>query len=485
MGLNAIFKELILVGLKGFRIKFGLICLISVLFSSCKDRLPITTGSQDSVLRFEKILFYTYLESQVSVTPFKTRLTYYFDNGYPHRWIEMDSTGTTLIDYIYEYDAQWKETGALYKEPEEINYSKEIITFKNDSTKLTEWPDSTGIVYYTMIDDLNRKGKTYRATFIGDTIDGRDSTFYTKEGFEKRIFFTNNKGKIFNDRTYVYNNINEFGDWVVRKKIMDDTIREIHYRELNYTDDFTSKNGIYYEGLISDAIQDENVISFSKNEEYVFFTRAKDWQHQTGYIAKKKNGLYTVPEIVPGLDTIYNGAISPNGNCILFATRNDNHEDIWLIEKKENTWSDPIQLSADSTILGGYFHWFNEEEIYFYIPENKGDIVKGSIKQDQINIADSLSILNTLEGTEFSPFMDQDKRYLIFTRYKEGDATQQGFFSSKNAGTLEEPCWIYPTKIQDLPYGWNAYILPTKNVILYSDGRNFYSESLDSLQILK
>ena len=149
----------------------------------------------------------TNIQLQITTKPFQYRLTYYYEDGVPHRWMELDSLGRVTTDYIYEYDSNWKQTGARYREESAVDFSIEKVRFENDSTKITEWIDSIGQVYYRMIDNLNKDKKTYRAAFIGDKLHGYDSTFYTKEGFEKRIFFTNTKGKVFNDRIFKYDSI--------------------------------------------------------------------------------------------------------------------------------------------------------------------------------------------------------------------------------------------------------------------------------------
>ncbi|NNJ88966.1 MAG: hypothetical protein HKP53_06160 [Eudoraea sp.] len=464
------------------------ICLIAglvVLFFSCTDEVKSPVNTKETSIRFEKITYYKTPIAKNDSSPYKSRLTYFFDNGLPHRWMELDSAGKTQIDYIYEYDSLWQETGASYIEPGEINYSGEIITYKNDSTKVTEWPDSTGTVFYTMIDDLNKKGKSYRATFIGDTIHGYDSTFYTARGFEKRIFFTNNKGKVLNDRSFEYDSINTKGDWIFRNKIMNDTVVELQYRELHYDEQFIGNEGLYYEGQISLASADENVISFSENEEIVFFTRSIDWQHQKGYLATKEEGIYTVPQVVPGLDSIYNGAISPKGDQIIYCTRDEDAQEIWLIKKENGTWLPPTNLTATSGIEGGYFQWYSDSELYMYIDANEGDVVRVLLQNELLKITDTLSGINTNEGTEFSPFVLPQKKFLLFTRYLEGDPSQQGIFLSQNTGTEADPNWAVPKKIETLPYGWSPYIINNDQLLIYTDGEDFYGVPIDTMGLDK
>ena len=111
------------------------------------------------------------------------------------------------------------------------------------------------------------------------------------------------------------------GDWLVRKKIMGDTIRELQIREVYYNNRFVTNEGIFYPGVISTGEFAENTFSFTRDESQIFQTRTSDWDKQLGYISTKKNGLYTPSEPIQDLDTLYNGAISPDGNMIIFTKK--------------------------------------------------------------------------------------------------------------------------------------------------------------------
>ena len=454
--------------------------LTALLVLACSEKQ--NPEQEAGVMRFEKINFFKYPRSKAS-KPFQYKVTYYYDNGIPHRWIDLDSAGKVLIDYIYEYDSLWNHIGARYREPGEEAYAQEKVRFENDSTQITEWLDSLGNVYYTMTDNLNKAGKTYRATFKGDQVHGYDSTLYTPEGFVKRIFFTNIKGKVFNDRSFIYDSIDARGEWMVRKKVMDDTIRELQIREVYYDSSFVSKAGIYYPGVLSTGEYSENTFSFTQDESRIFQTRTSDWDNQSGYIAKKNNGLFAESTPVEVLDSIYNGAISPDGNQIIYTKKEGDAEQLMLLKKKNNSWSERINLTERSKLQAGYFHWHSMNELYFYIPENKGDIAAGRLDNDILIITNSLDALNTPEGTEFSPFVDREMRFIIFTRYTEGDESQQGFFVSYNTGDSDAPDWHVPEKINSLPYGWNAYVSEISNRFLFTNGEDIMSVPLDNLNL--
>ncbi|NHF60114.1 hypothetical protein FK220_012220 [Flavobacteriaceae bacterium TP-CH-4] len=450
--------------------------------------LIFACGNEASYIRiqkkiaFEKINYFKFPTDSLS-KPFQYRVTYYFSNGIPHRWLELDSTGKVLTDYIYDYDDDWIHSGAKYREDGATEYSLEKVRFENDSTQITEWLDSIGQVYYTMTDNLNQFGKTYRATFEGDKVHGYDSTFYTKDGFQKQIFFTNVKGKVFNGRTFEYDSVNTNIDWVVRKKIVEDTIREIHFREVYYDSSFVSKNGVFYEGVLSTGTFSENSISFTKNEDVLFQTRTADWDNQFGFLSYKNNGVFGESVPLKILDTIYNGAISPLGDKIIYSTKKNVSEKIMLLKKNNGSWSEKIDLTQSSDIEGGYFYWRTENELYFYTPENSGDIVQGKLVNDQLIVTDYLKSLNTSSGTEFSPYVDKEKRFIIFTRYLEGDEAQQGFFISYNSADFDSPNWSKPKKLDMLPYGWNAYILSSGKQFLYSNGDDILSVPLKNSKL--
>ena len=154
-----------------------------------------------------------------------------------------------------------------------------------------------------------------------------------------------------------------------------------------------------------------------------------------------------------------------------------------LLKKKNNSWSEKINLTETSNLQAGYFYWFSQNELYFYTADNKGDIVAGRLENDKLVITDSLKPLNTLEGTEFSPFVDKEKRFIIFTRYMEGDLSRQGFFISYNTGDYDAPKWSIPEKLTALPYGWNAYISIISNQFLFTNGDDIMSVPLDSLNL--
>ena len=151
-----------------------------------------------------------------------------------------------------------------------------------------------------------------------------------------------------------------------------------------------------------------------------------------------------------------------------------------MIRRSEDgKWGESINFSHTSDIYGGYFSWQNESTIYFHNDYQNGDIFKGKLNDSTLVIIDSLPLINTPEATEFSPFIDPDGRFLIFTRYLEGDLNNQGFFIAHKTGNN----WTKPRKIHQLEYGWGANIFNEGKSFIYTDGNDIKSVPLSILNI--
>ncbi|MEM8939854.1 MAG: hypothetical protein AAGC64_10955 [Bacteroidota bacterium] len=239
---------------------------------------------------------------------------------------------------------------------------------------------------------------------------------------------------------------------------------------------------IFHPNKISTKEYSENTFSFTYDENSIFVSRTSGWEFQAGFISTRQNKTYS--ELIPValLDSIYNGAINPSGNKIIFCSKINGKDEIYLIEKIQNSWSNKVNLSEKSGIYGGYFYWFSDTELYLYVPEQNGNLVKANLLGDDLKVTDRLPQLNTKDATEFSIYIDKKKSFLIFTRYQEKKESEQGFFISFNLSDFESPNWSKPQKIESLPYGWNPYIKEDKDQFLFSDGNDIIYLPMDKIR---
>ncbi|MEM6516539.1 MAG: hypothetical protein AAF688_10185 [Bacteroidota bacterium] len=227
----------------------------------------------------------------------------------------------------------------------------------------------------------------------------------------------------------------------------------------------------FFERIISLPDFTENVISFTKDEQVLFLTRTLDWDLQSAFISIQHNNKFKELKPLLGLDSIYNGAISPDGDKIIYSIKTEGLSEIWLVKNENDKWAEPVSITQTSNVEGGYFNWRSSDEVYFQISHNNGDIAKGKLKNGILSIVDDLTELNT-SATEFSPYIDKKERFIIFTRFLEGDVSQQGFFISYKSRSGIDKNWTTPTKLKMLPYGWGAYILEDSGVFLFCDGED-------------
>ena len=79
--------------------------------------------------------------------------------------------------------------------------------------------------------------------------------------------------------------------------------------------------------------------------------------------------------------------------------------------------------------------------------------------------------------------LTREKRFIIFSRYEEGNKSNQGFFVSYNEGDFNNPKWSKPKKLSMLPYGWSAYIINDGTQFIYTDGEDIYSLPIEDLKL--
>ena len=279
---------------------YSLLILITGVFA-CSDGSDNSISPPSPIILEDAIFKY---RDDGTDRPYGMRLGYYYDNGKEFRWMDIDREQNLETDYIAQYDSNWIQTGALYTEPGDDQYYKEIVSWPNDSTKVTEWVDSAGAVYYTMTDYLNSDGKTKAAQFKGDEVHGYDTTEYNADGFVSRIFFTNSNGQVRNDRAYIYDSIDQFGNWAERRVIRSDTTYEMQRRTIRYQDSIYPFKVRFQLGIISLPWEEENCVSITDDTRKVFLTRAIDWDQQQPLLFTKHHGQYAIVDSLQQLGTI-------------------------------------------------------------------------------------------------------------------------------------------------------------------------------------
>jgi len=178
--------------------------------------------------------------------------------------------------------------------------------------------------------------------------------------------------------------------------------------------------------------------------------------------SKIKDGKWTPPEIAPFAIIEYRDDspfISPDGKRFFFISRrplnkNDQggKENIWVMERTDQGWSEPEPLPPCINSLTG-IHWQisvdQQGTLYFSTHKNESRGRRGDIYHSEFangNYSNPVKLGNKINSAdyEFSPFISPDGSYLIFSREKYGIGAYRLFISYKDkTGNWTEAINLY------------------------------------------
>jgi len=157
--------------------------------------------------------------------------------------------------------------------------------------------------------------------------------------------------------------------------------------------------------------------------EYFIFQRWIDGKSKL-YIMNQKNGIWSVPELLPFIDKYQVGdfTIAPDGKTLIFASNIPIDEigsegeggNIWIVKKKETGWTEPKHIGLQiNTKYHESYPVLLQTIIYIFSAEDRVDMViriyiyrsilKVSFKLRLILVQNSIQ--NTMNGILIPPLM--------------------------------------------------------------------------------
>ncbi|MEO1628936.1 MAG: hypothetical protein AAFV25_27565 [Bacteroidota bacterium] len=142
----------------------------------------------------------------------------------------------TTLRFYWKYAADGTQIGAEYFEPGDTEPNKDTVYTNEDglrveasfnaqnqiSWKSTIYKDANGNEVLRSYE--NGKGE-YR---------GFDSLYFDNKDRVVMGFYENARGKRYGIKTYEYLKSDQYGNWTERNMMVDDTLRQIHKRSLEY-----------------------------------------------------------------------------------------------------------------------------------------------------------------------------------------------------------------------------------------------------------
>lgn len=259
----------------------------------------------------------------------------------------------------------------------------------------------------------------------------------------------------------------------------------ISYAAFAFAQSENSDNHVAYEvfapGSISSEAYGESSANFTADGKTMVFARYDKWKPKVPYIAHYRDGEWEA-ERLPITDTLYNLAITPDGERIIFKKYEQlDGEEIsktYVVDKDGDQWGQPLEVPALYNINAGYFKPMADGTLYYFGRKPRPGVYVVQPDEETIYgepefLSDNVTPEHT---TSFDVFVHPDHDRLIITRAGLSGETEEkygprGFYYYEKQGDEWQEIKRLP-----LPYGWGGTVLP--------DGKHFlFVKNLD-LQVV-
>ena len=215
--------------------------------------------------------------------------------------------------------------------------------------------------------------------------------------------------------------------------------------------------------------------SITADGKTIVFALYENWQKKVPYLAQFKNGEWQ-KERLEFVDTLYNLAISPDGQTIIYTSKNGSLHNVsqstYSVEKENGTWGTPKELKTLSSMDAGYFQLLENSFLFFYASTPREGIYFSVLDEyGEYSSPQWFSdIVNLKNTTSFDVLMHPDgDRLLVSQYYDEKEHPELGepglYFYA-----LENSEWVRKKRVP-IEYCWGANITPDGKLISVLDGK--------------
>lgn len=249
---------------------------------------------------------------------------------------------------------------------------------------------------------------------------------------------------------------------------------------------------VFEPGVISIEGVNEGSPSITSDGQTLVFTRYQSYGDQAPYIAEKTENSWEVSRLTFA-DTLYNLAISPDGQRIVYKTRNrpapgeDRVNNAFRVDRNtDGSWDEPVEMQ-ENLKDAGYFRIAKDGTLYLFINASEGtprgiftsELQDDGTYSDPVWLSDAVS---PFPSVTYSPVINQNEDKIIVTRAGLNDEEQEEYGQSGlYLHKKYDYQWDTGTRL-NLPYTWYSEILPDGQIIFVEDG-DLYKASLEELGI--
>jgi hypothetical protein len=241
---------------------------------------------------------------------------------------------------------------------------------------------------------------------------------------------------------------------------------------------------LFAPGIIGTGMYTRDVAISPDGNEFYYCVSIGSYTYTAILCSKRINGVWTKPEVLPfckGLDNLnFEPALSSDGNKLFFLSlRPDGDEpagdqDIWFVERKGDTWSDPVNLGAPvNTEHSEYFPSLTEDGTLYFTRAESGarenKIYRSRIKDGKYQEPELLPRQVNCGVSRFNAFVARDESYIIVPATGMNDSyggvDYYIIFRDEN-DNWSEPVNMGPAINSQAQGEWSPYVSP--------DGRYFF-----------
>jgi len=243
---------------------------------------------------------------------------------------------------------------------------------------------------------------------------------------------------------------------------------------------------VFAPGIISNGLVNRDVAISPDGNEMYFGLHTPDFKYSTIIATKQIDGVWTKPEVAAfASDPRYiylEPALSFDGKKLFFlsnmpkdSTKNPGDEDIWVVDKNNNKWSEPYNVGEPINSDGREFYPSLAENgtIYFTRAE-KGQnihyIYRSRLINGKYTMPEKLPKQVNCGTNRFNAYVAPDESYIVVSAVgiegAFGGVDYYIIFKNED-DSWEEPINMGPKINSSDGAEWSLYVSPDKKYIFY------------------
>ena len=190
---------------------------------------------------------------------------------------------------------------------------------------------------------------------------------------------------------------------------------------------------LFAPGIISNGFNDRDLAMMPDGSEIYYAVNMRSFDLSTILVVHQHEGDWSKPEVAPFATNknfkYLEPAISPDGSRFYFVSsaRDDNNNDIWVMDRKDNGWGEPKKLGEhiNTAVSETFPSLTNDSTMYF---SRRSDdpgvehIYRSRWVDGEYTEAEKLPANVNCGKTQFNPFVAPDESYLIVSVWGREDS---------------------------------------------------------------